>query len=367
MMNTILVTDKQIKYLITNSVSKRITLVKLWLSIMVVFIHSYSRDIHFVTGNIVFITPEWLETFKYLVSQSISRCAVPAFFLISAVFLYRKRFSYIENIKKKTKSLFLPYLLLNTIWIGIYFTFQHISFLSNYFSNSANIVTNWGIVEWLKAYGLFSPEILPILYPLWFVRNLIVLNILSPLLKKIFDFIPRLSLLILTLIWIVPNSFLDSYTKQSICFWGFGYFIVYYNISMEILDNDKAKLFMLYVLLLFFDCCLRGEFSGLIIHNLVCVIGIIFWFTCATNITGKVKNVLLYIASFNFSIYIFHEMTLTTLKKIIVKNFPTTEIYQLLEYIFIPFMVIVLCIIVSVILKSYCPFIYGIITGNRKK
>ena len=64
-------------YLLTYEESERLNILKLWLSIMVVFIHSARTEIHFRGEDVTFDVPVWLETFKYLISSAISRCAVP--------------------------------------------------------------------------------------------------------------------------------------------------------------------------------------------------------------------------------------------------------------------------------------------------
>ena len=167
--------EKLDAYKITDEESKKISIVKVWFTIMVVFIHSNNK-LNFASGN--FDTPAWLEVLKYFISECISRCAVPGFFLISAILLYKKSFKWKENIKKKIKQIMIPYLIFNTFWILFYVVVQHIPVLSNYFSNPDTIVADWSIIDWLEAYLGFQDNY-PICYPLWFLRALFVLNILA--------------------------------------------------------------------------------------------------------------------------------------------------------------------------------------------
>lgn len=88
---------------------------------MVLFIHSYTKTVSMNSGTIVLQVPGWLNTLKYVISESISKCAVPGFFVISAVLLYRKEFSWWENLKKKLRTLMIPYLIMNTFWVVFYF------------------------------------------------------------------------------------------------------------------------------------------------------------------------------------------------------------------------------------------------------
>lgn len=108
------------KYILSGEDSTRINILKVWLTILVVFIHSYSEEIYMVGGNIVLEIPAWLDWFKYIISVVVARCAVPAFFFISAILLYKRDFVWKDNIKKKLKTLVVPYMLLNTFWILFY-------------------------------------------------------------------------------------------------------------------------------------------------------------------------------------------------------------------------------------------------------
>lgn len=100
-------------YYINEAESRRINIAKVWFTIMVIYIHSYSEAIKFTTGSVSINMPLEYEMIQYILSQAISRCAVPAFFLILSILLYRKQFLWKNNIKKKIKTLLVPYIILN--------------------------------------------------------------------------------------------------------------------------------------------------------------------------------------------------------------------------------------------------------------
>lgn len=56
--------------------------------------------------------------------------------------------------------------------------------LSVYFANEENNVSSWGIIEWLDGIIGFEDSYL-ILYPLWFIRNLFILNLCANVIKWI--------------------------------------------------------------------------------------------------------------------------------------------------------------------------------------
>ena len=348
---------------ITDKDSKRINILKAWFTIMVVFIHSYSESINFSTGVVDYETPYWLEILKYTVSQCISRCAVPGFFMLSAILLYRTSFSWKENVKKKIRTLLVPYVLINSAWIIIYFVCQHISKLSIYFSNEDNIIANWGMMDWLQAYGILGGY--PITYPLWFLRDLFILNIFAVVYKKIVEKLKWASLLLIALIWL----FAKVSWAQAVCFWGVGCFIVCNNIKLNMLDQiKKGILYVIYFLAIVGDILTRIYKINWSVHNICIIIGIIFWFVCLTDFKAdKWNKVLLFISSYSFSIYLFHELSLSFLQKICARLLPTSATAQLLEYLLIPIFIIIVILIFSSALKKACPRLYGIITGNRRQ
>ena len=348
-------------YELTDSDSRRINILKIWLTIMVVFIHSYSADIRFSTGTVSVQMPRWLDVSEYIISQSISRCAVPAFFLISSILLYRRSFSWKDNIKKKIKTLLVPYMLVNTIWIMIYFTCQHISKLSIYFANQDHMVADWGLTGWMQAYGVLGEY--PIVYPLWFIRDLFILNIFAVIIKKVVEKFMWQSLAVLLLIWLFVNMSIT----QSICFWGFGCFIVCRNIRLDSLDKISKKLLcFIYIVMVIGDVLTRTWKGNSIIHNMCVIAGVIFWFVCFTDFKWeRLNRILLYASSYCFCIYLFHEMNLSFLQKICARLLPKSAVFQFLEYIFIPIVIIAGILLISIFLKKRFPKFYSVITGNR--
>ena len=64
-------------------------------------------------------------------------------------------------------------------------------------------------------------------------------------------------------------------------------------------------------------------------------------------------------------IYVAHEMTLSSLKKICFKLLPTEPICLLMEYILLPVVVIIGCSIAGAIFKRITPKLYSVATGAR--
>lgn len=358
--------NRRINYILTEDESRRIDILKVWLALMVVFIHSYSECMDFTTGSIQLDVPTWLHIVKYVVSQSISRCAVPAFFAISAILLYRKEFTWKDNLKKKFKTLVIPYLLLNTFWICFLWLVQQIEWVKTFFPDASLVISEWDIFDFINAYIGYTGY--PLLYPLWFIRDLFVLNILAKLIKNVIDKFPMIIMCLLLIMWMfsVPTGVFCIGT-QAICFFSFGYYIVKYDIRISVVDNIyKPIIVICYLVLIALDVMTRGSgiFNG-IIHQLCILVGICFWYRCATKIDSTTWNKkLLIVSKYSFFVYIFHEMCLTVLKKLGMVFLPLTPFFQVVQYFAIPIVIFGCCIIAGMLLEKYMPKVYFLLTGK---
>ena len=106
--------------IIPKETSMRITSLRFLLAIFVVFIHNNftveyiaqlveqgAEDIYFKPN----IVSEWIQL---VITQGLAQCAVPLFFLFAAYLQARKADCYKTLLKKKLKTLVIPYVL----WIS---------------------------------------------------------------------------------------------------------------------------------------------------------------------------------------------------------------------------------------------------------
>jgi hypothetical protein len=350
-------------YYLSGDFSKRVSICKVWFTIMVLFIHSYTETVFINSGNVVLQIPEWLATLKYIITEVFSRTAVPGFFIISAIFLYRKQFSWWENVKKKFKTLMIPYFIMNTFWVVFYFVCQHIPAVRDYFSNAENVVANWGILGWLNGYGITAGA--PLLYPLWFLKYLFLMNVLSKVYLVVIKKFPVISALVLLGVWLY---FDNEPLTQTICFWGFGCILAVKQPDFEKLFKWKWIIAAGYVLLVVADTVTRHIVPRELVNKICILWGIVFWFVCTTEFKSeKVTKWLLTLSSYAFGIYLFHEMNLYILKKLLAKLLPQTPLMQLVQYFGIPVAIFCFCLVVSVLMKKYLPRLYSLVTGSRSR
>lgn len=363
------------KYTITTKMSEQISTLKIISIIMVVFIHA-NITVHLNT-NIYLEKSICLDLFKYLISENISRVAVPMFFFISSILLYRKNFSWSKNLKKKVKTLMVPYILCNTIWIMVILILQNLSFTAVYFTSTDNLILNWNIIEWFNRYFYFNIDgsklMYPFVFPLWFIRDLFIMNILAVLVKYLVDKFKFLLLIIILFVWCfniwIPNEYNFIYLNiQSVVFFVLGYYFVKYNISFEDINKVNGYIIgLLYICIVILNVTLFTlDIELKPVLRISILIGILFWIKFSNYIMNThLKNKLLWFQQSIMIIYLFHEFTLTMIRKILTKILPQTLFIQLLEYIGAVVLTIIITILLDRIMKKYFSSIYKIIVGGR--
>lgn len=359
------------KYSINENESNRIAIMKAIFIVLVVLLHSYREEITYVGGNIALVPPAWLKWMEYVLSQLIARTAAPGFFLLSAVLLYRKEFVWKENMKKKVRTLLIPYLILNSFWILFFFTAQYIDWLDPYLTTAQSQVQHWGIRGWLDAYfGNFVDDY-PALYPMWFLRDLFLLNVFAVPLKKCVDAFPRLVLILLGILWFVPVPVPGiggmELSGQSFVFFLLGYYVVKYDLHMKLVDAWQGwHLSLTYVLLLL--ACVVSIYLPVqyTIRHATILIGILGIVRLSGILDrSRYRDQILVFSSYSFSIFLFHEMGLTIAAKLSGQLFPQTAWVQFLEYIGLPVLVILVCMVFCYVLREKLPKVYRLITGER--
>lgn len=348
-------------YTISKEESERINCMKFIAIVFVVYIHSYAVDVNFADGTKTLYLPKWLLLFEELISQTISRCGVPLFFLISSILLFKKQRNYTETIKGKIKTHLLPYVIWNSIWILVFILLQELRCTAPYFSGHHTPILQCSFSEWLNLYGIGWNLPHPQDYPLWFMRDLMIVTLIFPIIEKVADRVPKLLFIGVTILLLLP---VDFPLKQALLWFSLGAVIVKLQIHITLVDKySMLKLSLAYMLGALIS--LFAESSA--INVLFIFFGIIYWTRVTKCIFDfpKCKAVFLRMSKWTFIIYVAHEMTLSSLKKICFKLMPTEPAWLLLEYILLPITVIMGCSILGAAFKKIAPKAYAISTGER--
>lgn len=350
---------------LSNEASIRINLLRLYMIILIVFIHGYI-GINHVHINIGF------NYFQTILSQVYARIAVPIFFLLSGMLLFKNYelnyFLYFRKLKSKIRSLLIPYLAWNIIVAILFLILQGIPSLKSYSNGNLKPLISYHLSDWAI---LFAVK--PIATQFWFIRDLILLNIIAPLFFFLAKYLKLFSVIPFFILWIInPEYRIFNLNYEAIFFFHIGALLVFYP---NWLASQKYKKLYLTMLILFILFAIGDAYLYINkvnyfyqIHKLFLLFGVFptFYLTINTAFLDKLPKRLNSLFVFTFFIYAFHEPMLTFLKRIMVKFiYPSSDF----AYIFIYLTAIILSILISIltafILRKFAKPIYNILTGNR--
>ncbi len=343
----------------TKEESDRIRIVKCTAIVLVVFLHAYTTEVNFADGCQTAALPEWLRMLETGVSQTAARCGVPIFFLLSAVLLFRAEHTYKEVIQKKIRTLLVPYLIWNTFWIAVFLILQSLPFTAGYFSGNNTPILQSSVYEWFGLYGIGREY--PHCYPLWFMRDLMAAVLFFPLIREAADRCPAAVMCIGIGLVVSPYSF---FCKTAFAWFLIGAAVVKKKGSVMVFDKySMVKTGGLYfgsgVAALLLDSPVSG--------NVFLFVGIMFWLRLSKEIYDrrKLREIFVKLSNWVFIIYVMHEMTLSSVRKICFRMLPATPLFWLLEYLLLPAVVIAGCILAGIVFKKCMPELYRISTGER--
>lgn len=144
------------RYDLSDNESRRIDVCRLIAIIAVVMQHASLTGEKVLSYTAGIANHSLVELVQIVLSDLIGSLGVPMFFFISAILLFRSAKPYKTTLKKKITTLLIPYLIWNTLWVFIYWFFQGIQLTKGLFSNPENMVRDFGVADWLEAYGIFG-------------------------------------------------------------------------------------------------------------------------------------------------------------------------------------------------------------------
>ncbi len=351
-------------YIISDKESRLINVIKLLSIVLVLYIHAFSGiEYGFQNDNFFFNVVQIIE---YVIAQVIARAGVPLFFLILSLLLYRKNFTFKENFKKKVKRILIPYIIVNTIWIIIFAVFQNIEFFKVFFNNEGNNIKNWNMMDWIDAYIPMFNRVKPFVYPLWFLKDLFLLNIFSIIIKKIIDKFPKLYFILIVGIWLL-NINLGILEAQSLFFFSIGYYIVRYNIRFNKLNNIKFSIVsIIYLISAFIIAYIEILYKEIfVIHNLFIIISMCYLYLVANKCIFLTENKIgKKLIESSYFIYLFHEWNMLFVRKILDKLIRNNYIIDFAKYFCLPLIIIILCLCVSKIWKKISKKTYKVVMGE---
>jgi surface polysaccharide O-acyltransferase-like enzyme len=334
----------------------------------VVFIHSGVIDtgVNFASGTETFEVPLYVEKIHGL-SETFTAVAVPLFFFMSGFLLFVREQTFLENFKKKTKTILLPYILWTILVILFLFTAQSFNFTKQYFATL--IIRNFTIMDWIGAFlghfGKFVENGHPLVYQFWFLRDLFVLNLLFVIIKKAVDFLPGGIFVLFLILWIGGIN-LYIVNTGALFFFTLGYYIVKYNINYKHLDNIKTlDIVFMYAITIIISLFFSKRITVISAINII--VGVIFFIRLSSNFIkrDKVYKTLAWLEQYAFWVYATHGIVIAAIIKVSIKIMPMNGVWLLVHYFGGALFCIFVLVCIGIIFRKICPKIFSILTGGR--
>lgn len=348
---------------------------RFWLIVGVVLIHSNLNDVEI--SGVTIVDGHGFEiynTFRYLISDVFARIAVPAFFFFSGfLFFYKTETfdcnTYFQKLKKRSRTLLVPYLFWNLVVILLYFFIQ--TFFSSYTSGKALLIKEYTWLNWLKVFwdGNNIDGDMPINYPLWFVRDLMVVMVMSPIVHFCVKRLKVIFVTALGLLWLSGTWFsIPGFSIAALFFFSFG---AYFSIEKRSFLGLMNKLFPyslgIYIIIAIFDLLTRQYDWHAYVHNIGILVGLSAVVSLVAYGIGKQRlHTNPFLANSSFFIYVYHSTPLYYLTKLSVMVLkPQTDAGFIIMYLAFPLITILVGLGIYRVLTKYFPKFTAIITGGR--
>ncbi|MDR0733047.1 MAG: acyltransferase [Dysgonamonadaceae bacterium] len=354
-----------------NLQSQVIDFLRFPLIVGVLFIHNKSAMV--TIANETFGSEAFLPLHSVcsnLLSVVLGGISVPLFFFISGFlfFLNIEKFniqSYGNKLRTRTKTLLIPYLFWNLFLITIYAVIAIFPALKGLISSSIEFnMSAFLHYLWDTRGGM------PIVYPFWFVRDLMVVVIFTPVIFLTIKYIRIYAVIILGILWYF-NWWLALSGFGICCMFFFSagaYFSINKRNIIELYAKIKLLSFILYPIIAVVDLLTIEYAYNVFIHKINIIVGILFCFNFVAHLfeKGKIKAHP-FLSSASFFVFAIHNpFILIKLKDIIYKFCnPKSDIVITGLYFLIVIIVIFVALGIYSVLRKFLPKFTAVITGGR--
>lgn len=332
--------------------SKTITALKTPLIFIVVYSH-----IHNVYGDI--------NAFIRIITV-ITKAIIPTFFLISGYFLIKGANSYTFTLYRKKiysrfKTLFIPYILWNIFPLLLPILLCIVTSIFKF-----NLERVIGLINGMVDNGAFNPlsifwdkgQYYPANFPMWYIRDLIVIICISPLLFYLIKYLRFISLFIL----IIPLYFKLTFSN-AIFFVSLGMYLSIIRVDyIYWAQKNRLIILSLFTILFLLIYCNIGIYF---FECLYLVIGPFALFSIIYFSPDKLYLLFYNLSKYSFFIYAIHATYIYRIDKIVFKYTPNNLFSHLISYILVGLIVCCIAIVIYKLINKISSKTLSILCGSR--
>ncbi|MBV5316190.1 MAG: acyltransferase [Desulfobulbaceae bacterium] len=374
--------------MIDKESSLRLKLLRFPAIIGVVYVHAYGTTVNYAGGTLGLVETNGLTEFiRNLLSQGLARIAVPLFFLMSgylffANFRWSKK-TYLEKLQTRLRSLLVPMVFWNILGLALVALVQAWPSIQTipYFIGKNDVIAGYTIIQYFNA--ILGLKWYPFAYHFWFIRDLILLALLAPVIAVILRFAALPFFIVVYLCWVfgiwpLPEPVVMGWVfggwpivipaAMGVFFFSAGALCGINGQSLFAFDRFGKTAVLVYLPILLVDViCYKAWFNPYLHRT-----GLIFGVAATLYATKLImrhqwlQRTLVTLGSASFFVYAAHEPLLGIARTFAFKYIPLDYPYtMLLLYLTIPVLVMASLVLLHRVLMVYCPRALGVVTGGR--
>ena len=334
----------------------------------VVFIHCFGKPFDFSAIDFGNLSGEdYYNLFRVSISHVLTHVCVPTFYFISGYLFFKGLETwdwtkYVSKLKRRVKTLLVPFLIWNTIAIVLKMLVEYknggVDGISNFIAENNYWHMYWDCKEWnvdrTNWIGWGSPASSPYLVPLWFLRDLMIVVLCSPIIHVFFRHLKIVGVIILVCCYVTGVFIkIPGFSDMAFLFFGTGAYMKMNSINpTEKWYHYRIPIFgiafLLWIVCTIFDG--HNTKEGDIIYPFFVIIGFVATLNLATCIVDKnILRMPVFLSKASFFIYLSHTI-------LVIKVF--NKLSQMI-------LTIVFCLSVYYVLNKYIPSLCNVLTGER--
>lgn len=335
-------------------ISQTFGLLRFPLIVLVVFVHTFQGPV-LVDGTMHGVQSDVYNVIGNIISHNLASVAVPTFFFISGYLYFKEQEFNLRLYKQKSfsrgRSLLVPYLIWNT-WVLLFMLV--VQFIGSWLGIefTGRMIWDYGWSDFLAAYWKQAGGNYPINFPLWYIRDLMIVCVFTPFVYCAVRYVPML-VTILIAIWIGISACFQIYLSISFVFFTLGAYTVINKLTF--IDGFKSwwsritLVFPLLVCVPAFSSC-----AGNFIWVIRLVVGVYFVLNLSfVLVTRYDMQRWICPTAVSFYVLVFHEPLQAYIKKVsyLLLN-PKGELEMLLLYFSVPLLTVFVCVFIYIMLSK---------------
>ena len=316
------------------------------------------------SGGVIYCNTEIYEQFQHFFANTfLDHTCVPLFFCISGYLFFLNKPSgnltdyFKGKISKRFKSLFVPYIIANLITIAMLYM------LSIYSGNDP--LGGYGNI-FNAIIGNHSKHSLPIDAPLWFLRNLMAIVLLSPAIFYALKYIRYAFLLILTAFWLIFDiNLFHIWVDSDMLFFSIGAYLAMreYDLITLLKPNSYGYLYvLLYGIILFWTEQTENAYLLKIstLASFPAWISLAYYFSKIIHI--KVSS---FFVTSTFFVFLYHYYLPPFFKALFFHFVPYTNASMFVAFALTPLLVTFVLTLLYYCFNKYCNRLASLMVGGR--